>query len=88
MVPNAAGRFTASITERPVSGSLELHLFTVDAQGTLVELSNSTAPGITTRTLTATDQAGQVMLVEVKGHPASTQGIFGIGSYDMTLTQS
>lgn len=84
LTPAAAGTFTATIKITPEHGDLELHLFTVDPFGMLVELANSTNTGVTTHTVTAAAQAGQVLLVEVKGHE-SAPGVFGTGTYDLTL---
>jgi hypothetical protein len=69
----------------PTQGNLELHLFTLTANNTLVELARSTSPGTTNRVLTATVAAGQPLLVEVKGAPI-TPGVFGTGSYTMSAS--
>jgi photosystem II stability/assembly factor-like uncharacterized protein len=82
-----SGTFTVTIKIQPVQGDIELHLFTITGSNTLTELSNSTAPGVTTRTLTAPISLGEPMLVEVKGRP-SAPGVFGTGFYEMTLNIS
>jgi hypothetical protein len=75
----SAGTFTA--TETIVSGDLEMHLFTLRGS-TLVEVSNSTARGASTRTLAARLAAGQVIFVEIKGinigPSAFTQGVYDL----------
>lgn len=79
-----AGPVTVSITIRPERGDLELHLFTLGANNQLIELTNSTDPGAKTRTVRATFDAGQVVLVEVKGHNAIYHQ-FGTGTYDLNI---
>lgn len=79
-----AGTFTASLTIAPALGSIEVHLFTVDGNNTLVELARDVTPGMTTRTVSAPVQTGQVIFVEVKGTNGAP-GIFGQGSYDMMV---
>jgi hypothetical protein len=85
MTMSTAGTFTATITDVPERGDIELHLFTITGTNTLTELSNSETPGQLTRTLTAAVQSGQVIFVEVKGH-SPQQHVFGTGTYSMTLT--
>ncbi|MBV9125046.1 MAG: DUF11 domain-containing protein, partial [Planctomycetes bacterium] len=79
------GTFQVLINITPTQGDLELHLFTLTADNTLVELAKSTSAGTTSRALTTTVRAGQPLLVEVKGAPI-TPGVFGTGSYTMSVT--
>jgi hypothetical protein len=77
----SAGTFRA--TETVVSGDLEMHLFTLRGN-TLVELSHSTTPGATSRTLAAKLAAGQVIFVEVKGINTAS-GATTRGTYDLSV---
>jgi hypothetical protein len=80
----SAGTVTASIT-RKAGGDLELHLFTIDSNNTLIELASDTTPRTATHTVSAAFSAGQVILVEIKGRETSL-GVWGQGSYDLTMT--
>jgi hypothetical protein len=77
----SAGTFTA--TETVVSGDLEMHLFTLRGN-TLVEVSHSTAPGASSRVLSARLAAGQVIFVEIKGINTGT-GAVTRGVYDLSV---
>src|SRR5207253_2390340 len=82
-VMSTGGTFTAH-TQRTAGGDLELHIFTVQSDNTLVELTSSTAPGLASRTLQVSVTVGQIILVEVKGRNSST-GIQDQGTYDMDV---
>jgi hypothetical protein len=77
------GIATATINRKD-GGDLELHLFTVDSNGTLVELGSSATPRARTQAVSAAFSAGQVILVEVKGRETSP-GVWAQGSYDLTM---
>jgi hypothetical protein len=79
----SSGTFTATISIRPEQGDLELHIFTLDSNNTLVELARSVDKGASNRTLSVAVQAGQTLFVEVKGRN-SALNIFGTGTYDIT----
>jgi hypothetical protein len=79
----SSGSFTATVTVT-AAGPLELHLFTVNSLGTLVELSNTSGTGMA---LSAGVPAGEVILVEVKG-VNTTFGTQTQAMYNMTETKS
>ncbi len=75
-----AGSFNAAIAV--TSGSnLELHIFTVDGNGDLVDLADDTS-GTNTIKLSAPVTAGQEMYVEVKGINTAL-GVYGQGTYNL-----
>src|SRR5262249_52515268 len=82
-----AGVFAATALVDTTFGDLEVHLFTVNQNNTLVELTSSssvTAPTCTAVVSVGTPvRAGQVVLVEVKG-VNSRFGVHDIGRYDLT----
>jgi hypothetical protein len=85
----AGGSLT--VTFAAVSGSddpLELHLFTLDANNTLIELGSVTSVGNTVTngalTLTVGVRKDQPILVEVKGGNTAL-GDFGTGTYDVEV---
>jgi hypothetical protein len=80
----SAGTVTATIN-RKAGGDLELHLFTVDSNNTLIELGSDTTPRTATHTVSAAFSPGQVILVEVKGRERRL-GVWDQGSYDLTMT--
>jgi hypothetical protein len=90
--PTSAGIFTVTFDVGESDGDLELHLFTVDKNGTLVELGNTNSgisgscisgpPGVQ---VVAT--AGETLLVEVKG-VESQLGKWGVGFYDLNASLS
>ncbi|HEV3255509.1 MAG TPA: S8 family serine peptidase, partial [Gemmataceae bacterium] len=78
----ASGTVTAEIS---YLGFLELHLFTVNSNNTLVELGNSVATTASgTLTVSATVTAGEPILVEVKGQNTSL-GVHAVGVYSLGL---
>jgi hypothetical protein len=86
--PTSAGTFTVSISVLATDGNLELHLFTVKPDNTLVELGNVSTVGMDpcdfSPTLTTAVTTGEPILVEVKGANSSL-GFHDHGIYAMTL---
>jgi hypothetical protein len=86
--PTTAGTFTASMTVLATDGSLELHVFTVRPDNTLVELGSVTSMGSQSCNMgvqvAVGTNAGQPMLVEVKG-TNSALGVHDHGIYDLTV---
>jgi hypothetical protein len=78
-----AGVFSTSIND--TSLDLELHLFTIGANNTLIELGSVTQLGLSTRSLATLVHANQTIFVEVKGEPLAP-GLFAQGVYDLTYT--
>ncbi len=81
---NAAGTLRATLTTTQ-GGSLEIHIFTVDANNTLIEVASSTDPNIAVRTLNVALAAGQAVYVEIKGHESSP-GVSDQGAYTLTTS--
>jgi hypothetical protein len=75
------GTFTATLA---TNSELEIHLFTI-VNGVLKELTNDTTAGATTRQVTAGFQAGQTIIVEIKGRPL-LPSISGTGDYSLSVT--
>ena len=75
---------TFSALTQATNGNIELHLFTLNPNGTLLELARSTNPGPTTRGVSHSVTAGQTIFVEVKGLPLAL-GLFGQATYDLTV---
>jgi hypothetical protein len=88
--PAMPGIFTVSFTVGETAGDLELHLFTINKDGTLVELGSTTS-GLSgsciasTPAIQAAVSSHQPMLVEVKG-VESSPGKWGVGFYDLTVS--
>jgi hypothetical protein len=80
--PAQSGTFNVAMVITQ-GGDLELHLFTL-LGNTLVEVANSTAPGQVSRFLSIGANAGQPMLVEVKGRNASF-GHWDTGTYSLLV---
>jgi hypothetical protein len=81
---NAAGTFTATIAPGSSSGPLEIHLFTVNASGTLVELAQSNQPVQGLITVSTHAVRDEPLYVEVKGMEMLPDQ-FGQGTYDMAV---
>ena len=82
----ASGLVTATVDTTPVSGNLEVFLFTVSGN-TLVQLAGNSIAGLDPKSASAFFLAGQVVLVEVKGLNSSF-GVMEQGAYDLTVTLS
>jgi hypothetical protein len=80
-----AGIFTATVKISAHVGDLELHIFTVNSQDTLINLGNAVVPGATTLTVSTSLSAGEPILVEVKGREIAP-GLFGKGLYDLDVS--
>lgn len=84
----AAGTFTANFNITSANGPLEMHLFTLDANNTLIELGTISSAGGDTCSfsapLSAQVRAGQPILVEVKGANTSL-GFHSEGDYNLTV---
>jgi hypothetical protein len=80
--PASNGTFTVSMATTS-GGDLELHLFTL-LGNSLVEVAKSTAPGQPFKLLTIGANAGQPMLVEVKGRNSSF-GHWDGGTYELAV---
>jgi hypothetical protein len=83
----AAGTLSVTFSTLGTQGVLELHLFTLDADNTLIELSGAASSGNTSTdaiTLTLAVKKNEPILVEVKG-TNSAVGVFGTGAYDLEL---
>jgi hypothetical protein len=87
----AAGLFTAGLNVEQSNGPLELHLFTLSANGTLTEVgSAATGPSddCTFNTQLSTPvRQGESILVEVKGANISL-GVHAQGIYDLSVALS
>jgi hypothetical protein len=81
------GTVAAKIHLEDSTGSLEIHLFTVDSTGTLIELANDMTPGAKFLTVSANVTAGEPLLIEIKGLETS-QGVWGTGVYSLTTTMT
>jgi hypothetical protein len=85
--------FTGTVTAKiqvgnnigPGTGSLELHLFTVDSNNTLIDLGDSVTPGTKTQLVSAAVTAGQPILVEVKGLESS-MGVWDQAQYTLIMS--
>src|SRR5205823_3430747 len=75
-----AGTFTARVIST-AGGTKEMHFFTVNASNTLVELATGAL------TMSISVQAGEPILVEVKGANTSF-GTQQEGFYDLTVTKT
>ncbi|HMC65859.1 MAG TPA: S8 family serine peptidase [Gemmataceae bacterium] len=83
---SANGTFTANMKIVASNGDLELHLFTVDSNNTLIELARDVVrDGRANRTVSAVFGSGQPILVEVKG-ANSAPGIHDQGNYNLALS--
>jgi hypothetical protein len=71
----------------PGTGSLELHLFTLDSNNTLIDLGDSVTAGAKTQTVSAAVTAGQPILVEVKGLESS-MGVWDQAQYTLLMNLS
>jgi hypothetical protein len=80
-----AGTFTATVTLGFHVGDLELHVFTVNAQNTLINLANVVSPGATTLTTSLAVSADEPLLVEVKGRESSF-GVWGVAQYSLDVS--
>jgi len=83
----SGGTFNVNVAES-TGGILEVHVFTVNAQNTLIELGNNIniiAGG--NATVSAALSAGQRVWVEVKGHNSSF-GVVDQGAYAMMVNMT
>ena len=80
--PAVNGLFTATVTTS-AGGPLELHLFTVNSQGTLVALGQDQSSG-TTLSVSVTVSANEQVLVEVKGQNVAP-GFTAQGLYSLSV---
>ncbi len=78
----AGGTFVATTTTTS-GGPLELHLFTLDSNNTLINLSDNISGG-TLLSVYAAAAAGQPILVEVKGHNTGP-GVMSQGTYNLNV---
>jgi hypothetical protein len=87
----AAGTLTINFNVVETSGNLELHVFTLDKNNTLVELANvSTATAQTCNSVqpvSVSVGAGQPILAEVKG-TNSALGVHDVGLYNLTYAMA
>ncbi len=87
---SAGGSGTLSVTfsTKVTSAPLEVRLFTVDANNTLVELGSTTSSGNTisqgSNTMTVVVAKHEPILIEVKGMNVAP-GVFGNGTYNVEL---
>jgi hypothetical protein len=81
---DVTGTFTVTLNEKPGSGDLELHLFKITGTNTLTQVAQNVLPGQTTKSLATTLNAGQPILVEVKGREI-VAGSFAQGGYDLNV---
>jgi hypothetical protein len=79
------GWFTA-VSRLTAGSNLEIHLFTLDANNTLVDLADNTSGATTERVWTAVT-AGEQIYVEVKGKNIAL-GTFGTGTYTLDVQNS
>src|SRR5262249_36758488 len=80
-----AGTVTATITIGNIAGDLEVHLFTVNSNNTLVELAKSAVRNAPSQSVSAAFSAGEVILVEVKGIELAP-GVFDQATYSLTMS--
>jgi hypothetical protein len=89
--PTASGTVTVNMAVGASDGDLELHVFTLDKNNTLVELGNTTSAmenaDNASVSLQVAVKAGDPLLVEVKGYEAMF-GRWGTGFYDLNVSLS
>jgi hypothetical protein len=73
---------TLSVAIQCSNPNLELEIFTLSGPNTLFQLADVTAPTQTTKSTAVQVQAGQTILVEIKGLEL-TPGVFGQGTYEL-----
>jgi hypothetical protein len=81
----AAGLVTAQVHIGSTAGPLEMHLFTIDANGTLIQLGEDQTPIGGLLDVSANVAANQPLLVEVKGLETAP-GVWGQGHYSLDVT--
>jgi hypothetical protein len=84
----ANGVLSATFSTAATNGALEMHVFKLGANNTLVELGSTVSGGNTSvngaTTLSTTVRQGEQILVEVKGVNSSL-GVFGTGIYNVEV---
>jgi hypothetical protein len=82
---SSAGTVTASVHLGNTAGPLEVHLFTIDSNGSLIQLSEDQTPIGGFLTVSANVAANEPILVEVKGLEVAP-GVWGQGRYSLDVT--
>jgi hypothetical protein len=86
--PASAGTFSVTLNIEAAIGDTEIHLFRLESDNTLTELSSASSVGSDectfNTTLTTAATPGEILLVEVKG-VNSARGVYGESIYDLNV---